>query len=207
MQPTQAAPAQPVVVDDPAHRTVVHADVAPTHSYMGTIAGSAFMGGAAGALIGGAIYFLGNQTHPYNIAYWAAGGVLVGTGVGITQIMVQESRVVAGDGNGGGSGADAAARALPDALLSRRTSSAAERAGGGKRRPRGVFSVFSDSCASGSNTSARNASATLQACAMQPRGANGGSASQISLIVPMHDLLSCSSRPPSKRAAPAVSSG
>jgi hypothetical protein len=91
--PTQAAPAQPVVVDDPSHRSVVHADIAPTHSYMGTIAGSAFMGGAAGALIGGAVYFLGNQTHPYNIAYWAAGGVLVGTGVGIAQIMVQESRV------------------------------------------------------------------------------------------------------------------
>jgi hypothetical protein len=93
VQPVQAAPAQPVVIDDPAHRTVVHADVAPTHSYMGTIFGGAFMGGAAGALIGGAIYFLGNQTHPYNIAYWAAGGVLVGTGIGIAQIMVQETRV------------------------------------------------------------------------------------------------------------------
>jgi hypothetical protein len=91
--PTQAAPAQPVVVDDPSRRTVVHTDVNATHSYMGTIAGSAFMGGAAGALIGGAIYFLGSQTHPYNIAYWAAGGVLVGTGVGIAQVMVQESRV------------------------------------------------------------------------------------------------------------------
>lgn len=93
VQPAQPVAAQPVVVDDPAHRTVVHTDVTPTHSYMGTIFGSAFMGGAAGALIGGAIYFLGNQTHPYNIAYWAAGGVLVGTGVGIAQIMVQESRV------------------------------------------------------------------------------------------------------------------
>ncbi len=93
VQPVQPAPAQPVVVDDPSRRSVVHADIAPTHSYMGTIFGSAFMGGAAGALIGGAIYFLGSQTHPYNIAYWAAGGVLVGTGVGIAQIMVQESRV------------------------------------------------------------------------------------------------------------------
>jgi hypothetical protein len=91
--PTQPVAAQAPVVDEPGHRTVVHADIAPTHSYMGTIAGSAFMGGAAGALIGGAIYFLGSQTHPYNIAYWAAGGVLVGTGVGIAQIMVQESRV------------------------------------------------------------------------------------------------------------------
>jgi hypothetical protein len=91
--PAQAAPAQPVVVDDPSSRRVVHTDVQPTHSYMGTIAGSAFAGGAAGALVGAAIYFLGSQTHPYNIAYWAAGGVLVGTGVGIAQIMVQESRV------------------------------------------------------------------------------------------------------------------
>ncbi len=93
VQPVQAAPAQPVVVDEPSRRAVVNAEVSPPHSYMGTIAGGAFMGGAAGALIGGAIYFLGSQTHPANIAYWAAGGVLVGTGVGITQIMVQESRV------------------------------------------------------------------------------------------------------------------
>src|SRR5215831_10014420 len=92
VQPVQPAPSQPVVVDDPSRR-VVHTEVTPTHSYMGTIFGSAFAGGAAGALIGGAIYFLGNRTHPYNIAYWAAGGVLVGTGVGIAQIMVQESRV------------------------------------------------------------------------------------------------------------------
>jgi hypothetical protein len=93
VQPAAPAAAQPVVVDDPGRRTSVHADVSPPHSYMGTIAGGAFMGGAAGALIGGAIYFLGSQTHPVNIAYWAAGGVLVGTGVGIAQIMVQESRV------------------------------------------------------------------------------------------------------------------
>lgn len=92
-QPAQPVAAQPVVVDDPSHRTVVHTDVNPNHNYMGTIFGSAFAGGAAGALIGGAIYFLGSQTHPINIAYWAAGGVLVGTGVGIAQIMVQESRV------------------------------------------------------------------------------------------------------------------
>ena len=91
--PAPAAPAQAAVVDEPSSRRVVHTDVQPTHSYMGTIAGSAFAGGAAGALIGAAIYFLGSQTHPVNIAYWAAGGVLVGTGVGIAQVMVQESRV------------------------------------------------------------------------------------------------------------------
>jgi hypothetical protein len=62
---------------------------------MGTIFGGAFLGGATGALIGGAIYFLGDRTHAYNIAYWAAGGVLVGTGVGLAQIMVQEDRASA----------------------------------------------------------------------------------------------------------------
>jgi hypothetical protein len=93
--PTAVQPvaAQPAVVDvEPSHRAVVRADVSPPHNYMATIAGSAFLGAAAGALIGGAIYFLDNQSHPYNIAYWAAGGVLVGTGVGLTQILVQESR-------------------------------------------------------------------------------------------------------------------
>ena len=35
-------------------------------------------------------------------------------------------------------------------------------------------------------TSARSSSATLQACAMQPRGVNGCSASKISLTEPMH---------------------
>jgi hypothetical protein len=89
----QPVAAQPAVIDtEPSHKSVVHADVSPPHNYMATIAGSAFMGAVAGALIGGAIYYLGSQTHPYNIAYWAAGGVLVGTGVGLTQIMIQESR-------------------------------------------------------------------------------------------------------------------
>ena len=38
-------------------------------------------------------YFLSdNQTHPARIGYWAAGGVLVGTGVGIVQVVVQENR-------------------------------------------------------------------------------------------------------------------
>jgi hypothetical protein len=59
---------------------------------MTTIAVSALMGAVAGALAGGAIYYLGDQNHAERIGYWAAGGVLVGTGVGLTQIMVQESR-------------------------------------------------------------------------------------------------------------------
>ena len=93
VQPTQPVQNAPAAVEaEPRRRSVVQADVTPPHNYMGVIAGSAFLGAATGALIGGAIYFLGNQTHAANIAYWAAGGVLVGTGVGFTQIMVQESR-------------------------------------------------------------------------------------------------------------------
>ncbi len=61
-------------------------------NYMGTIAFSALMGGLLGALVGGAVYYLDNQDHPYNIAYWAAGGVLLGTGVGIVNVAADESR-------------------------------------------------------------------------------------------------------------------
>ena len=68
----------------PTNRTVVTED--RPHNYMGTIAFSALMGGVLGALVGGAVYYLDNQDHPYNIAYWAAGGVLVGTGVGIINV-------------------------------------------------------------------------------------------------------------------------
>ncbi len=80
------------VVTPPAKQKIVHEDV-ESHNYMGTIAWSALTGGLAGALVGGAIYFLSdNQTHPGRIGYWAAGGVLVGTGVGIVQVVVQENR-------------------------------------------------------------------------------------------------------------------
>lgn len=89
-----APPAQSsAVVEEPAKRTNVHADVRGPSNYMSTIAVSALMGGLAGGLIGGAIYYLGDRDDAINIAYWAAGGVLVGTGVGITQVIVQESRV------------------------------------------------------------------------------------------------------------------
>ena len=97
------APAAPVVVQPaPAPAPVVapaetHSSTVvehENHSYMGTIVWSALGGGITGALIGGAIYYLSdNQTHPARIGYWAAGGVLVGTAVGVTQIAIQESRV------------------------------------------------------------------------------------------------------------------
>jgi hypothetical protein len=110
--PTQPAPAQPAasatavapttapavapapaVVGETGPRKVVHSEVQSNHNYMSTIAVSALMGGVAGGLVGGAVYFLGDQQHAANIAYWAAGGVLVGTGVGLVQLMVQEGRV------------------------------------------------------------------------------------------------------------------
>jgi hypothetical protein len=43
-------------------------------------------------LVGGAIYFIDGSQPARNVAYWAAGGVLVGTGVGITQVLVEENR-------------------------------------------------------------------------------------------------------------------
>src|SRR5262249_35796359 len=49
---------------------------------------------------------------------------------------------------------------------------------------------------------ARSTSATLQACAMQPRGVNGGSASKTSLIDPMHASARCCWNPSRNRRAP-----
>jgi len=93
--PTAPPPAQPVVVEPtaPPVRKEVHEDVQPPHNVMATIALSALMGGVAGLLVGGAIYYLGDhQEHAARIGYWAAGGVLLGTGVGIVQVVADESR-------------------------------------------------------------------------------------------------------------------
>jgi len=71
-------------VGAPRHEVVHHHE----GSYMRTIALNALFGALAGGLVGGAIYYLSdNQTHAQRIAYWAAGGVLVGAGVGVVQIM------------------------------------------------------------------------------------------------------------------------
>ncbi len=75
-------------------RKVVQTDV-HSPSYMGTIAGSALGGAVLGAAIGTAIYYLGSNQRARNIIYWAAGGVLVGAGVGVIQVMVEESRTSA----------------------------------------------------------------------------------------------------------------
>jgi hypothetical protein len=93
--PTVVTPAPSTTYVEPApapvRKTVVTENPAPKN-YMSTIAVSALMGGLAGGLVGGAIYYLGDQEDARNIAYWAAGGVLVGTGVGLVQVMVQENR-------------------------------------------------------------------------------------------------------------------
>lgn len=89
------APVQPVAAEPqaPPIRKDVHEDVSPPHNAMATIAVSALMGGLAGLLVGGAIYYLNDhQEHATRIGYWAAGGVLLGTGVGIVQVVADESR-------------------------------------------------------------------------------------------------------------------
>lgn len=79
-----AAPVAAAPVAVTPQREVVHHHEG---SYMGTIALNALFGALAGGLVGGAIYYLSdNQNHAQRIAYWAAGGVLVGAGVGIVQI-------------------------------------------------------------------------------------------------------------------------
>ena len=97
--PAAVAPVQPVPVQEqapvaaPRSQKVVHEDVSPPRNVMTTITVSALMGGIAGLLVGGAIYYLAdNQEHAARIGLWAAGGVLVGTGVGIAQVAADESR-------------------------------------------------------------------------------------------------------------------
>src|SRR6185503_12069410 len=64
-------------------------------------------------------------------------------------------------------------------------------------------SRFGQEVASGAVfTQQRRASATLHACAMQPRGVNGGSASKISAIVPSPKSPRSAITPSRKRRAP-----
>jgi hypothetical protein len=91
VEPQAPAPA-PVVETPPArHSTVIEHE---PHSYVGTVFVSALMGGLAGVLIGGSIYYLAdNRTNSQRILYWGAGGVLVGAGVGVLQAVSEESRL------------------------------------------------------------------------------------------------------------------
>ena len=89
----QVAPAQAMPVQQgPTKQTNV---ISETHSenYMATIAKSVFYGAVAGALVGSAVYFIDrDDVRPVTIAYWGAGGALVGAAAGAVQIAVTESR-------------------------------------------------------------------------------------------------------------------
>jgi hypothetical protein len=96
----QVQPVQPVQEQAPvvasSRQRVIHEEVRAPRNVMATIAVSALMGGLTGLLVGGAIYYLAdNQDHAARIGIWAAGGVLVGTGVGIVQVAADESRASA----------------------------------------------------------------------------------------------------------------
>lgn len=80
------------VVAPPVKQKVVTENVDPPRNDMATIAVSALMGGLAGVLVGGSIYYLDGRDHLERVGLWAAGGVLVGTGVGVAQVVAQESR-------------------------------------------------------------------------------------------------------------------
>jgi hypothetical protein len=64
-----------------------------TGNYVATVAGSALAGGLVGALIGGAVFWIDDEDQDWtDLGYWAAGGVLLGAGAGVVQVVVQESR-------------------------------------------------------------------------------------------------------------------
>ncbi|HEY7370765.1 MAG TPA: hypothetical protein VIF57_01210 [Polyangia bacterium] len=91
VQPAPVAVEPAPVVAPPPQRTVVTQE--NPHNYVATVFVSALLGGIGGALIGGAIYYLDTpRQHPANIGYWAAGGVLVGTGIGVINVIADESR-------------------------------------------------------------------------------------------------------------------
>jgi hypothetical protein len=90
VQPAPVA-VEPAPVVAPPQRTVVTQE--NPHNYVATVFVSALLGGIGGALIGGAIYYLDTpREHPARIGYWAAGGVLVGTGIGVINVIADESR-------------------------------------------------------------------------------------------------------------------
>ncbi|HEX3694118.1 MAG TPA: hypothetical protein VH374_01920 [Polyangia bacterium] len=85
------APA-PVAVEAPRSNTT-YVEHENHRSYMSTVAINALMGGLAGVLVGGSIYYLAdNQHHAGRVLYWGAGGVLLGVTVGVIQVATEESR-------------------------------------------------------------------------------------------------------------------
>jgi hypothetical protein len=64
-----------------------------TGNYVATVAGSALAGGLVGVLIGAAVFWIDGDDQDWtDLGYWAAGGVLLGAGAGVVQVVVQESR-------------------------------------------------------------------------------------------------------------------
>jgi hypothetical protein len=91
--PEAVAPAVPVAQPETTRHKEVRAEVSSSPNYMSTIAVSALMGGVAGLLVGGALHYIDSGEAWRNVGYWAAGGVLVGAGVGVVQLVVQENRM------------------------------------------------------------------------------------------------------------------
>jgi hypothetical protein len=93
-QQVQVQPAPQQVQVQPAPVTSKQV-VTDTHSpsFMATIAKNTFYGAVAGALVGGAIYFIDRDSmRAASIGYWAAGGALVGVGVGAIEVATREDR-------------------------------------------------------------------------------------------------------------------
>ncbi|MFU8802262.1 MAG: hypothetical protein ACNA8W_00495 [Bradymonadaceae bacterium] len=93
----RAAPAEPVPdTRVEADRREVREEVRVregTGNYMLVVTRSAFLGGVLGALVGGAGYLIsGREWSLWNIAYFGAGGVLVGATVGLVEVMMREAR-------------------------------------------------------------------------------------------------------------------
>jgi hypothetical protein len=87
----QTATRQAVARTACANTTVV--TESNTGNYVATVAGSALAGGLVGALIGGAVFWMDDEDQDWtDLGYWAAGGVLLGAGAGVVQVVVQESR-------------------------------------------------------------------------------------------------------------------
>jgi hypothetical protein len=100
--PVAAAPATTVVQAPPSQVQLQQPTpvtskqvVTETHeeNFMGTIAKNTLYGAVAGALVGGAVYFIArDDVRPVTVAYWASGGALVGAAVGIVEVSTREER-------------------------------------------------------------------------------------------------------------------
>ncbi|MBA2662557.1 MAG: hypothetical protein H0U74_09705 [Bradymonadaceae bacterium] len=71
----------------------VRVEQVPPPNYIGVLTRSAFLGGILGGLVGLGGYLISGRTwDPWNIAYFAGGGILVGTAVGLIEIVARDDR-------------------------------------------------------------------------------------------------------------------